>query len=635
MSTTSAAAAKALMVSSNCNVEPPTLSTTCKLTQNEIVALSKIVNLRDKRTLTRHKQLHPPGSTAAKPPLHFIGAFNRWDLCLISIYTFNELSTEKQEIELARKFTCAQNDIFRANRDHLMANRLPSLDGSTTYKLHTTQRQYDMQLNNLIAQSLARSRELPPSIVLAGNIPTTNKTSMTASSLSKEVKKKRRVSKHGINKRRNNQQISSKACSSCGFILTTRVYKKAAKMSHTNYECDISSCIQCTEGEQQYTKAIQKNDTLQSIYNNQLLSRTNSTDTEKVINVDVARFVKQQLGENASRVLPLLSKHDVVVKVIELNRHINIGREFNESKATLDGAVWTANIDNPHPNLIMNDEGVDVTIAKLPIRKDCKQSIHDQNFIVISNIKYEEASLDAFCHEESISICEGVKGSRAGPASGVCLMTDHSRSHTPVTQKPTSLQLASSSTGCAKKVIYYNKSNQLKVCHMGYKEIAMKRLTKQQKKAQACRCKNYSAILVQESLAYIASIACAVEAGIALATTDGKLLSNLNAILSANADESIEHCLVKWMVTTGEMRNHQALACHTDTNKSHMMEIYSLFHRYEVTKMDGYLYLPLDNACVKILCDTNVVVCNLSRTPHVPDQSRSTNNMSKVHGPIP
>lgn len=89
------------------------------------------------------------------------------------------------------------------------------------------------------------------------------------------------------------------------------------------------------------------------------------------------------------------------------------------------------------------------------------------------------------------------------------------------------------------------------------------------------------------------------------------------------------------MTSTGEMRNHQALACHTDTNKSHPMEIYSLFHRTGSKKMNGLLYLPLDDACIRVVCDEQIVVCNLYHTPHVPDQSRNTNNISKTHGPKP
>ena len=60
------------------------------------------------------------------------------------------------------------------------------------------------------------------------------------------------------------------------------------------------------------------------------------------------------------------------------------------------------------------------------------------------------------------------------------------------------------------------------------------------------------------------------------------------------------------------------------------------FIALEAKKMNGLLYLPLDNVCsIRVVCDEQIVVCNLHHTPHVPDQSRNTNNISKTHGPKP
>ena len=126
-----------------------------------------------------------------------------------------------------------------------------------------------------------------------------------------------------------------------------------------------------------------------------------------------------------------------------------------------------------------------------------------------------------------------------------------------------------------------------------------------------------------------------VSAGISLLSVDSNYFSNLSQILADHIGESIDNCLVLWMTSTGEIRNHQALVCHTDTNHSHDMETCSLFHRTESAKKDGLLCLPLDNACVRVVCDDQVIFCCLSRAPHVPDQFRSAHNMSKVHVPIP
>ena len=90
------------------------------------------------------------------------------------------------------------------------------------------------------------------------------------------------------------------------------------------------------------------------------------------------------------------------------------------------------------------------------------------------------------------------------------------------------------------------------------------------------------------------------------------------------------------MLTTGEMRNHEAVRCHVDKNSSsHKFEVYMLFHRSGIPIKDGYLYLPLDNIVIKIKCDQHLMVCNLNSTYHVADESRNTNNYSKVHGPNP
>ena len=88
------------------------------------------------------------------------------------------------------------------------------------------------------------------------------------------------------------------------------------------------------------------------------------------------------------------------------------------------------------------------------------------------------------------------------------------------------------------------------------------------------------------------------------------------------------------MLTTGEMRNHQALGLHKDTNRSGSYEIYSFLHQAGVERKDGYLCMPLDDVCIKVKCDKYLLVCDMSDTPHVPDPSRDVHNISRVHGPL-
>ena len=113
----------------------------------------------------------------------------------------------------------------------------------------------------------------------------------------------------------------------------------------------------------------------------------------------------------------------------------------------------------------------------------------------------------------------------------------------------------------------------------------------------------YNKMLVKEALACIASIACAVSTGISLSLVDDKYFSNLSQILANSVRDSIEHCLVLWMKSTGDMRNCQVLASHSDTNRSHDVETCSLFHRAGSAKKDVLLCSPLDDAFVRVACD--------------------------------
>eukprot|EP00986_Skeletonema_menzelii_P011033 scaffold5549_cov109-Skeletonema_menzelii.AAC.3 len=183
--------------------------------------------------------------------------------------------------------------------------------------------------------------------------------------------------------------------------------------------------------------------------------------------------------------------------------------------------------------------------------------------------------------------------------------------------------------------LYINDDNVIKLCNFGYPKLFMNRLTKDEKRTYSQNNPFYQSILVKEALAYIASVACLVTLGI---IQNDKYFPQLNAILKECDDESIEDALIRWMTSTGEMRNHQQLPCHTDSNKSnkeHPVELYSIHKRVDSQQGHGFLYFPLQNFCLRVMADKNVVVCNLSHSPHAPDKSRNTDNWSRVHGPHP
>lgn len=112
-------------------------------------------------------------------------------------------------------------------------------------------------------------------------------------------------------------------------------------------------------------------------------------------------------------------------------------------------------------------------------------------------------------------------------------------------------------------------------------------------------------------------------------------------------DESLdifEIVLLEWASATGEMRNHQAVACHVDANTSHFMESMTLFGKAPpgscvpcTTAVEnlhpGFLSFPLLGFAVEFRCGRDVLHLQLSRTMHVPDRSRDRFNWSWVHGP--
>ena len=111
--------------------------------------------------------------------------------------------------------------------------------------------------------------------------------------------------------------------------------------------------------------------------------------------------------------------------------------------------------------------------------------------------------------------------------------------------------------------------------------------------------------------------------------------------------DKFESVLLSWACTSGEMRNHEALAAHVDGNKSHFLETLSLFPRiYQNAKQvhqrsdeimgdvnSGLLIFPFEGFALKIYCGRTIINCHLKHTVHIPDNSRNTKNWSRVYGP--
>jgi hypothetical protein len=102
--------------------------------------------------------------------------------------------------------------------------------------------------------------------------------------------------------------------------------------------------------------------------------------------------------------------------------------------------------------------------------------------------------------------------------------------------------------------------------------------------------------------------------------------------------------LLEYACGTGEMRNHQALHAHTDSNKSHPVESMMLFgkvtgqdNRQSTTIVNdmtnGRLIQPYERLVWELKCGYDVLHSRFSVTYHLSDHSRGISNWSYVHGP--
>ena len=162
--------------------------------------------------------------------------------------------------------------------------------------------------------------------------------------------------------------------------------------------------------------------------------------------------------------------------------------------------------------------------------------------------------------------------------------------------------------------------------------MKMTRLNAADKRREAEACVSYRNILIGEGLTYIVALLCTNEF---IATPDAEScdFGRLKLLLRANCQCPWEDIVFKWTTGTGEMRNHEAMTCHNDGNKSHADKIFLLFHRYGKTKKNGLIYFPLLNFVLGLEVNKNTVVCRLKDTLHVLNPSRNTHNFTKVHGP--
>jgi len=420
-------------------------------------------------------------------------------------------------------------------------------------------------------------------------------------------------------------------CPVCSWRPTARITSKAIKNNKRVHATD--DCLQCTQIDIQLKKAAAKNLCLQTLFDDQCVEKVDCQKEERVFTADLNHFLQSNLSPDvSSKIAGEFDNTNISVRIIELETYIACQKSFDNKCKEINGSVWRDEEGKPHFNMLERSPTEDITIVLFPERHKGDDT-DDNNFIAIGRSHYDQQDIDSFSEEEDAKIREGVLGPRPGAASGVFIPGSKSLNQSPATQKDTSLTIASGSHGVGCVMYYLNCG--LKFNPFNYGALKMNRMSHEAKAEEAERCTAYRNMLVKEAMYYLKVMACLEQAGVPLRTSNGSALPRLSAIMEKYSGRAVQDVLVQWMCNTGEMRNHQATACHVDVNRSHCMEIYSLIRRHGATRGDGMLYLPLDNACLSIKCNSEMIVCNLSVSPHVPDQSRNHSNISKVHGPKP
>ncbi|KAL7551684.1 hypothetical protein ACHAWF_014868 [Thalassiosira exigua] len=415
----------------------------------------------------------------------------------------------------------------------------------------------------------------------------------------------------------------------CGKCLWTPTDEVMAAANITT----LTPCPQCREIALQREKQKEKNDILMQHVKGQTSVAKDIQSCEQTVRVSLKPNIEAELGSpSVKRLMKHLPK-SVVLKVVKLERDDDADGLHKWLALQIEGAELDKSLDfRRYPNVLegpTNGE-CDVLLYMLPLAKN--QPEEDRNFMALMNSSYDPQDTITFSEREQDFI--GEIGKRPGKASGVFLPTDECISFKNIRKKRTTFYKASSDVGVQMSATYINDEGGVKSCNFGYKAVQSYQLTPVARRESAKAYGEYASILKKDAINYIVTMACLRASGMRLRSSDGKYLGELSRIMKNEPALSVENCLIRWMCMTGEHRYHQALACHSDGEHDHQpYEIYTLFRRHGAARRDGILYLPLNNCCVKIKVNKEIMVCNFTHTPHVPDHSRGTHNFSRVHAP--
>ena len=421
-------------------------------------------------------------------------------------------------------------------------------------------------------------------------------------------------------------------------------YKKRFLYLHSNNK---SICINCMQYFLQIKREQERQNILLTYYLQTLSSVDREWDYSSSIKIDNNSIIRKLLSNTiCDDKLYILLNKNIGIHVMKINPCLE-KKQYNKLKVELKGARFPPDADM---------SGIKGKVVSKPVDGKIGLILFEgtNNFITLGNSDIDHKDGISLSKQESISIGRLELGNRAGAAGGMVYPTTNSHSLSKVTKKRNSFLLAnkkSSGLTCH----YQNDSNVVKSYNGVYNDILMRKLNTNQKTKHMLEYEYLRSITIQEMLKRFQIFIIVYQFNLYKDMTknpfellnnilEGKKKKNLYMTFVAMNYSHVESSLLVWSCSTGESRNHIALAAHVDANTCNEIESLLLFGRipYNTSKpihqlldeyVNGELYFPCHGLDITYECVNDITHCNLKEIIHLPDESRDIYNWSRVHGP--
>ena len=476
----------------------------------------------------------------------------------------------------------------------------------------------------------------------------------------KEPKEHNHSKKKETNQRNKNKHLSSayhetcnKRCTSCNVYLPESSFlesvNKSNKFSISYLELDDTIlCPNCCIRVSQTQKMNSKNLLLYKYLRDTICSKDHSWDntpSRLIPSNDIVNHLLPSINSDE----PILRKlrEIIKIKVLVVDKSISDKKYKTRIEETKGGVLLEykdyEEINNK--SMELPEDGT-VGVVIFPSAN---------NFLIIDESYMTNDEILEVGRKESHSISKIEYGARSGPAGGTVFPDSNSHSLCEATKTSNSIFVAHTN-GSGMSIEYINNEGEKKRFSSVYNDILMQRLTKSKKRKKMLYEKTLRDTEIKEMTSRMKGYIIAshldllpdkninpFEKLVRIYNRDPKFVNTLSLFMNMGYT-LLEASLLVWSCSSGEMRNHQAMAAHVDGNKTHQMETLSLFSRESSKALlsncnlinkdtDGFLYFPIDGLVIRIKCGKNFIHSYLTNTLHIPDLSRNTMNWSRVHGP--